>query len=291
MLEHILTTPDGRTLAVQESGDPDGTPILYVPGTPGSRLLYGDDAAVARQMGVRLLSHDRPGYGGSSRNEGRTVADFTTDVRAIAAGLGLSRLGVYGISGGGPHAIACAALLADLVPAVAVLASPAPWGADGLDYFDQMGQDNIDDTLLFFDDPVAARAKCEVDRIGFLEADAAGAIESMRSLLSPVDAAVFTGEFGFHLLDSMRLGLAPSADGWWDDGVAQLGRWGIELDAISTPVLLLHGREDRFVPFAHGEWLAARIAGVQARLTEVDGHLTLLGNHLEEIYTWLLARL
>ena len=89
----------------------------------------------AERQGIRVISYDRPGYGGSTRQPGRTVADCATDVRTIADGLAIERLAVWGISGGGPHAIACAALLGDLVPAVAVLASSAPWGAEGLDYF------------------------------------------------------------------------------------------------------------------------------------------------------------
>src|SRR5579863_7690967 len=130
MIDFPVQTPDGRTLLVQEAGDPDGTPILFHNGTPCSRLLDPKDAELAERVGVRLLCYDRPGYGGSSRHEGRTVSDCAGDVRAIAAALEIDRMGVYGISGGGPHAIACAALLGDLVPAVGVLASEAPWGGE-----------------------------------------------------------------------------------------------------------------------------------------------------------------
>ena len=291
MIDFPTQTPDGRTLAVQEAGDPAGTPVLYLTGTPGSRLIYREDAETAAEAGVRLLSYDRPGYGGSSRDEGRSVASCAADVRAIAAALGIERLGVYGISGGGPHALACAALLGDLVPAVAALASVAPWGAEGLDFFAGMGESNVEDTELYFSDLDASRAKCEADRVEMLEADTEGVIEVMRSLLSPVDAAVLTGELARYMVEATKLGLAPGPDGWWDDGVAHLAPWGFEFDSISTPVLLIHGREDRFVPFGHGQWLAAQIPGVEARLTDRDGHLTLLANHLPDIFAWLLARL
>lgn len=291
MIDSSVNTPDGRTLAVQEAGDPDGVPVLYLAGSPSSRLIYREDAEAAERAGVRLLSYDRPGYGGSSRDEGRTVASCAADVRAIAAGLGIDRLGIYGISGGGPHALACAALLGDLVPAVAALASVAPWGVEGLDFFDGMGDSNVGDTELYFSDRAASRAKCESDRAAMLEADTEGVIEVMKSLLSPVDAAVLTGELAHYMVQATKLGLAAGPDGWWDDGVAHLSPWGFELDSITTPVLLIHGREDRFVPFGHGQWLAAQVPGVEARLTDADGHLTLLVNHLDEIYTWLLARL
>lgn len=291
MLDHTLTTADGRTLLVQEGGDPQGTPILFHAGTPNSRLLYAPQADLARERGIRLISYDRPGYGGSTRKQGRTVADCAADVRAIAADLGIERLAIYGASGGGPHALACAALLGDLAPAVGVLASPVPWGAEGLEYFDGMGELNVDDTKLYFADPEAAWAKCQADRLEFLEVGADDLYTGMRSLLSPADRAVLTGEFAEFLVASLRDGLAPGAEGWWDDGVAEFEPWGFELSAIRTPVLLLHGRQDRFVPFGHGEWLADRIPGVEARLTDADGHLTLYQHHLGDIYDWLLARM
>jgi pimeloyl-ACP methyl ester carboxylesterase len=255
MSEHQVTTADGRTLCVLERGKLDGHPVLVHNGTPSSRLLFEHDVIRAEQQGIRLISYDRPGYGGSTRREGRTVGDCAEDVRTIAGALGLEQLAVWGISGGGPHAIACAAQLHDLVPAVAVLASAAPWGADGLDYFADMGQLNVDDTKLLLDDPVAAREKYERDRTDLLATTPEVFKEHLETLLTPVDAEMLTGELAEHIVDSTRVGLAPGVDGWWDDDNAFLAPWGFALDSIRTPVLLLHGRQDRFVPFGHGEWL------------------------------------
>jgi pimeloyl-ACP methyl ester carboxylesterase len=291
MPEHQISTPDGRVLQVLERGDATGRPVLVHNGTPNSRLLFDADVVRAERQGIRLISYDRPGYGGSTRQPGRTVADCAEDVRAIAAALELERLAVWGISGGGPHAIACAALLPDLVPAVAVLASSAPWKADGLDYFDGMGEMNVEDIRLLFDDPVAARAKCESDRVEMLATSPDELVEYLSTLLTPTDAAVLTGELAQYLVDAVRSGLAPGSDGWWDDNVAELSPWGFALDSIRTPVLLRHGRQDRFVPFAHGEWLARHIPGVQAELTDDDGHLTLTERHLDDVHAWLLDRL
>jgi pimeloyl-ACP methyl ester carboxylesterase len=123
MQEHDLVVRDGRALKVLEDGDRLGRPVLVHNGMPNSRLLFAGDVESARKYGIRLISYDRPGYGGSTRQPGRTVADCAEDVRAIAAALGLDRLAVWGVSGGGPHAIACAALLPDLVACVGVLAS------------------------------------------------------------------------------------------------------------------------------------------------------------------------
>jgi pimeloyl-ACP methyl ester carboxylesterase len=253
--------------------------------------MYAKDVARARDQGVRLISYDRPGYGGSTRHEGRTVGDCAQDVRTIAAALELDRLAVWGISGGGPHAIACAALLGDLVPAVAVLASPAPWGAAGLDYFEGMGELNVEDIRLVLSDPVAGRAKCEQEREEMLDSTADELREVIASLLTDVDAAVLSGDLAEHMLESSRVALDPGADGWWDDEVCFLRPWGFELDSIATPVLLRHGGQDRFVPFGHGQWLARQIPGVQAELTEDDGHLTLTERHLDSVHAWLLERL
>jgi pimeloyl-ACP methyl ester carboxylesterase len=140
-------------------------------GTPNSRLLLDRDVVRAQKRGIRLMAYDRPGYGGSTRQPDRSVGDCAQDVRDIAAGLGIDRLVVWGVSGGGPHALACAALLPDLVPAVGVLACPAPWGAEGLDYFAGMGELNVEDTIRILNDPAAGRAKCEADRVEMLDVE------------------------------------------------------------------------------------------------------------------------
>jgi pimeloyl-ACP methyl ester carboxylesterase len=289
-MERTVQTPDGRTLAVQESGDLDGSPVLVHNGTPNTRHLYPPVSADAAAHGLRLISYDRPGYGGSTPHPGRTTADCAGDVRAICAALGIGRLATWGISGGGPHVLACAALLPDLVVAAASLASPAPFAAAGLDWFAGMGQDNADDFRLITEDKAAARAKTEKEREEFLAASPSEIVSGMASLLTPTDAAVFTGELADFLAWSMKEGLAPGVEGWWEDGVAETGPWGFELEQISVPVLVVHGRQDKFVPFAHGEWLAAHVPGAQPMLLDNDGHLTLETNRIGEIHTWLADR-
>ncbi len=283
-----VLTPDGRTLCVESGGDPAGRPVLVHDGTPNSRLMMSSWLRDAEQRGIHLISYDRPGYGGSTAHPGRSVADCAQDVRAIAQALGIDRLAVWGFSGGGPHALACAALLPDLVTAVASLASLAPYGGEGLDYFTGMGQANVDDIRLMLDDPQAAREKSRQDRLDTLAATPEGLHELMASLLSPTDAAALTLDIATELVAAGQSGLAPGDQGWWDDGVAHLAPWGFDVSDITIPVQLWHGAHDQFVPFQHGQWLAARIPGVEAHLSDTDGHLTLAVNRVPEVHAWLL---
>jgi pimeloyl-ACP methyl ester carboxylesterase len=290
-MEHRIKTPDGRTLAVQEGGDPDGRPVLVHNGTPNSRQLYAPHVADAAARGIRLISYDRPGYGESSPHPGRSIAAAAADVRTICSALGISRLATWGVSGGGPHVLACAALLPDLVAAAASLASLAPYPAEGLDWFAGMGQENVDDFKLVLKDPVAARAKAASDREGMLSASPADLHTQFASLLTSTDAAVMTGQVAEYLSLCFWDGLAPGIEGWAEDGKAMAEPWGFSVADITVPVLLMHGREDQFVPFGHGEWLAARIPGVDARLLDHDGHLTLTESRIGEVHDWLLSRL
>ena len=268
---------------------PDGIPVLVHYGTPNSRLQYAPDVASAAERGMRFITYDRPGYGGSSPRPGRSVADCADDVRAICSSLRLDRVLTWGISGGGPHVLACAALLPDLIPAAASLASPAPWGAEGLEWFAGMGDLNVDDYKLLLRDRDAARVKLENDRLEMLGATAEQVGDLIMTLVSEADAAVFTPELAQYFVDSAVQGLGPGCEGWWEDGVADIEPWGFALDDIAIPTLLLHGRQDRFVPYGHGAWLATHIPGVEARLSEDDGHLTLPARRLGEVHDWLLA--
>jgi pimeloyl-ACP methyl ester carboxylesterase len=286
--DSTIGTADGRTLRVQEGGDPKGRPVLVHGGTPNSRHLYGPHLELALEQGIRLISYDRPGYGGSMPQPGRTIGDCAADVRSIANALDIDRFAIWGISGGGPHALACAALLPDRLVAVASLASLAPYDAPELDYFAGMGELNVDDTKLMLTDPVAAKAKTISDREVMLTATAEGTREFLQSLLTPTDAAVMTGELAEHLTENIKDGLAPGIEGWWDDGWALLHPWGFDIGAIDVPMLLWHGQQDRFVPFQHGEWLAQHIPDVDAHLTEEDGHLTLIQRRIPAVHSWLL---
>jgi pimeloyl-ACP methyl ester carboxylesterase len=149
-----------------------------------------------------------------------------------------------------------------------------------------MGQDNVDYTRLFLTDEAASKAKTDKDREEILATSPEDAAKAIESLLTPTDAAALRGELAEYLISSSQDGLAPGSQGLWDDN-CMVRSWGFDLADIAIPVLLLHGRQDMFVPFGHGEWLAAHIPGVEARLLDNDGHLTLLQNRVPEVHAWL----
>jgi pimeloyl-ACP methyl ester carboxylesterase len=292
-----MTEPETRTIRVKgdrelcvlvADGDASRS-VVVLHGTPGSGLLYRPWIEDALDRGVRLIGYDRPGYGGSGACPGRTVADGAADVKAIAEDLGIERLAVWGWSGGGAYALACAALLPDLVVASAVLAGMAPWDAPGLDFFGGMGDSNVEEINLYLSDPSASRERNRQDREEILATTLDGQAVMLASLLSPTDAAALTGDFAEWLFRTEQGGLAPSDQGWWDDGAAEFTPWGFDIGSVSVPVKVWHGRHDRFVPFQHGEWLARHVAGAEAALSDKDGHLTLVIQRIGEVHDWLIG--
>jgi pimeloyl-ACP methyl ester carboxylesterase len=255
-------------------------------GMPNSRLLFEPWLRLAEQQGIRLISYDRPGYGGSDRDADRSVASCAEDVHTIAETLGIERLAIWGYSAGGPHALASAALLDDLVVAVAVLGSFAPPGAVSLE--DAEGGDNEDVAT----DHAALRAELEQARVEMLGATPDTVVTMLQEdeVLSAADSDALTPELAGYFCEVYKVGLAPGVDGWCDDCMAIEKPWGFEIDRIRMPLLVLHGRQDRFVPFAHGEWLAAHVPDADAWLSDEDGHLT-LASRIESVHKWLLERM
>jgi len=288
--ERAVATPDGRTLAVREGGDPDGVPVLVHHGTPGSALLFEPTDALAREQGVRLVSYDRPGYGGSTRAPGRSVGDCVADVHAIADALALDRFATWGLSGGGPHALACAARCDERLAAVALLGSVAPYDADGLDWFDGMGEENVEEFGAALEGEDVLRAFLGPARDEHLRTTPERLVELFSTLAGPADREVLNGAFASWLLAAGERGLRDGVDGWLDDDLAFAEPWGFGPEEADRPVLLLHGGDDRFVPVAHGRWLAERIPGVEARIDPDEGHLTLPLRRLRETHEWLLER-
>jgi pimeloyl-ACP methyl ester carboxylesterase len=287
-VEHTITTADGRTLEAHEEGDPSGLPVIVHHGTPMSGLQYAPHVELAREQGIRLIGYDRPGYGGSSRHAGRAVADCVADVHAIADALGLERFASWGVSGGGPHVLACAALCDERLTAVASLAAVAPYAAEGLDWLAGMGEDNVAEFGLALEGEEALRPFVEQHATGHTQG-VDELVEAMRTLIGEADRAVLSGRFAEYFLECDRHAFEHGVDGWIDDDLAFARAWGFDLASIERPVLLLQGEDDLMVPPAHGHWLAARIPGVEARIDAADGHLTLVERRMREVNEWLLS--
>jgi pimeloyl-ACP methyl ester carboxylesterase len=288
--ESTVTLPDGRTLAVAEAGDLVGRAVFTLHGTPGSRLIYDKHAADARAKGLRLIGYDRPGYGSSTVRRGRSVAEVAADVRAIADALGVDRFGVWGHSGGGGPALACAALLPDRVVGAVSLATTAPPTATGFDPTEGMGEANVEDLRLLRSDPAAWERKVEVDAADFAHATPEQTMELLSSLLSPLDRGALSPELGAFLSRQVQVGLAPGGAGMRDDNLADLKPWGFEVEAIEVPVQVWHGRHDRFVGFSHGQWLAAHVGGAESHLEPEEGHLSLYERRIPEVHRWIRER-
>ena len=285
-----IETTEGRRLRVREAGDPSGVPVLFLNGTPGSSLMYEPHVRDAEEKGIRLVSWDRPGYGGSTRHEGRSVADDAANATAVCDALGIDRFCAWGISGGGPHALALAALLPDRCAAAAALAPVAPYGAEGLDFTEGMGEQNVEEFGAIFEGDERHRELLERDRAELMSITPDQLVEAWQSLLGPADVEVTNGRLAAYILDCVRDGVGQSLDGWFDDDVAFVQPWGFELAAIRVPVLHWQGEQDKFVPFGHGVWLSQRIPDVESRLSAEDGHLTLAERRIPEVHAWLLER-
>jgi pimeloyl-ACP methyl ester carboxylesterase len=245
---------------------------------------------LASEKGLRLIGVDPPGYGGSTAQPGRRIANSADDARAIAKALGIARLAVWGVSGGGPAALACAATLPGLVFAACLFASLGPYGEPGLDFLGGLSEDGRDEVRLFFDDRVQARANFRADAARQFErmSTPAGWLEKWGDK-AETDAA-HGRELAEHLALCWRDGMRDGDQGWWDDWAAFLQPWGFGIGAIRVPVQLWHGARDTAVRPAHGRWLADRIPGAEAHFPAADDHATIEASHFGHAYDWLIAR-
>lgn len=279
---------DGRVLEVVTAGPPDGLPLFSHHGTPGAGGIYNPLVETGAERGIRHITYSRPGYGGSTRHAGRNVASCAADVAAVADALGYDRFYSAGASGGGPHSIACAALLGDRVIAAAAIASVAPIDAAGLDWSAGMGEENLEEVAAMRggDEQLESFLREQAEQL--LPASSEQIVAVLGDLVSDVDRQALSGELADFLVRETRHALADGVSGWFDDDRAFAADWGFDLDDIRGPLSVWHGGQDRFVPIAHGEWLAQRL-GTDAHLSPDHGHLSLVVTAYGEILDTLLA--
>ena len=271
-----FTLPDGRDLQYYAAtpNARDAVPVIYHHGSPniGEPPVPLFDAAAER--GLRWLGYDRPGYGGSTRAEGRTVADAAADTLAVADAAGVGRFAVLGHSGGGAHALACAALAPERVIAAVSISGLAPWGSPGLDYF------------------AGINAGGEAE----LKAAAEGAEVLERHLESAeFDASMFIADDWDALNNDWAWFMSvveraePSGSGpFIDDDVASVSPWGFDAADIRVPTLIMHGTADRVVPVTHGRWLAANIERANFLESESAGHISVMRRATEAL-DWIAS--
>ena len=281
--------PDGRDLDVIVDGRDATVALLLINGSPTGVAASPHEVAAAAAHGLRFVTFGRPGYADSTRLPGRSVADVTPDVRALATSLGIDRLYVIGWSGGGPHALACAALLPDLVAGAATMAGVAPYDAEGLDWLEGMAPENHEEFGAAVADPVALQGLLERYAADLRDVTGDQVADSLGGLIPPVDRAALTGDFAEQTAALFRDAVRTGIWGWFDDDLAFVRDWGFELGEIRAPVSVWQGTEDTMVPFAHGRWLADHVPGATARLLDGEGHLSLSVAAFDRIVDELLG--
>jgi pimeloyl-ACP methyl ester carboxylesterase len=263
--EFDLALGGGHTLRVYDThpNDADGRlAVFWHHGTPNVGAPPRPLFAAAARLGVRWVSYDRPGYGGSTPSPGRRVASAADYVSGIADALGIGRFAVMGHSGGGSHALACGALLPGRVVGVVSVAGLAPFGAEGLDWFAGMAPSGVASLR------AAARGRAAKERYE------ASAGEQDPGFI-PADWAALSGAWSW-LGDVVGPAVEGGPGGLIDDDLAYVAPWGADPARVTAPTLLLHGGRDRVVPPSHGGWLARRCPSAELRLFPDDGHISVL---------------
>ncbi len=258
--------PDGRVLhAYDAGGSGDAASKLAVfwhHGTPNIGAPPEPLFATAERLGIRWMSYDRPGYGGSTPHADRDVASAAGDVSAVADALGIDRFAVMGHSGGGPHALACAALLPERVVGVVSVAGLAPFGAEGLDWFAGMTASGVASLSAALEGRAAKEAH-----------EQSGVVYDPEFM--PADLDALAGEWSW-LGSVVTPAVAAGPGGLIADDLAYVSPWGFDAAHIACPALFVHGGKDRVVPCAHSEWLAKRCRSAELRLSPEDGHISIL---------------
>ena len=286
-----VTTPDGRSLEVLLAGPEDGFPLVFHHGTPQGAVPYPHLERPAVERGLRLISYSRPGYGSSTPKPhgatAATVAEDALDTAAILDQLGYAEFVTLGWSGGGPRSLACAAMLPTRCRAATCGVGIAPREEFDGDVRDGMGAGNVDEYTAAF----AGEAALEEFLAGHSDVFSATAEDVASSLgddlVPQVDRDAMTGELAEYLAASFRHAGAQGTVGWRDDDLTHLRPWGFRVGDITVPVAVWQGREDRMVPFAHAEWLAANVAGARVHFVEGEGHISLI-NRMDLILDDLL---
>jgi pimeloyl-ACP methyl ester carboxylesterase len=284
------TAPDGRTLTYAEWGDPGGFPVFSLHGTPGSRFGRHYDESKYTEAGARVITYDRPGYGGSDRHRGRRVVDCVDDVAALADHLGFEQFAIIGGSGGGPHALAVAARLPSRVRRATCAVGLVPYDTRDFDFFEGMDPQNVqefgwalagEDVLV----PELEREAAEMlDRIA---RDPAKVLGDEWDLPEADRAELARPERHDVIRHQMGEAFSNGVWGWVDDDLCFLQPWGFDVAEIDIPTRVVYGTTDVLVPRGHGEWLARHVPRAEVIVEHDQGHLP-DPDVVVERYGWLV---
>jgi pimeloyl-ACP methyl ester carboxylesterase len=264
----------GRRLHAYDGGGDEGALVVFWHhGTPNIGALPEPLLAAAARCGIRWVSYDRPGYGGSAASPGRDVASAAADVATIADALGIDRFAVMGHSGGGPHALACAALLPERVLGVVCVSVLAPRDAQGLDWFAGMAAAGMAELR------AAARGRTALH-------DILTSTEFDPEQFTPEDHAALSGEWAW-LGEVAAQGTKNGLGGFLDDDLAYVSPWGFDPGQVTAPTLFLHGGRDRIAPRSHAEWLTSHLTTAELWLRPDEGHISVLRDAIPAM-DWLL---
>jgi pimeloyl-ACP methyl ester carboxylesterase len=274
----LVRAADGRQLEALATGPAGRLTVVLHNGTPSGLLAAPAIVAAAAERDLRLVLYARPGYEGSTPDPGRRVSSAAADLAAVLDALGAGEFVTVGWSGGGPHALACAALMSGRCLAAASMAGVAPYHADGLDWLAGMGQENIDEFSAALAGPEALTRFLEPAAREMASLTGADVAKGLGDLVSEADQAAVTGEFADYLAAAFRAAVAGGVAGWRDDDLAFSADWGFTMAEVSAgaPAAVWQGDQDMMVPWSHGRWLAAHIPGARAHLLPGEGHLTLV---------------
>lgn len=259
------TAAGGRVLSYCMYGPEDGLPVISHNGTPSTRWKRPEIVAGIERAGVRMLSYDRPGYQGSTRRAGRLVSDGAEDARLLADAVGWERFAVHGHSGGGPFALACAALLSERVTRCAIGASLAPSHAETVDFFGREDPSKGESLRLALEGEEKLRPFMAAGAAGIMAKIEAGGPEMLLEPGQPSAGPVGRALDDPAAMARLRATFADSLDGWIDDQFAFVRPWGFDVAQITVPVTIWHGTRDTRMPRAHSDWLAAHVPGAEFR--------------------------
>ncbi len=281
----LLDLEGSRRLEVRVDGDDRLPALLYCHDTPSAAVAFPLLEEALSRAGLRLVSWSRPGYGRSTTQRNRSVRSTAEDAKAVCAHLNLEQFAVAGWSGGGPHALAIAAMVPGCTEAL-LLSGFGPATVPDLDFLAGMNEAVIEEFTLAFDGEEEFEAALSDAATELQTVTREGLVEALGGDLCERDQLTLRGPLGDFLVRSFQHAVVRTSAGWRDDDSALVRNWGFPLDQVRVPVTVASGTADTRVPPAHGAWLASHLPQASAHVYEGAGHLSIwehVGELLSEI--------